>query len=58
MALSGSRLGIVSNELLDSPDRIIIGAALREDEDDPAILSLLDIAERHFASGESGEKSR
>jgi LysR family transcriptional regulator, benzoate and cis,cis-muconate-responsive activator of ben and cat genes len=48
MALAGSRLGLVSKELVDLPDRIIVGAALREDEDDPIIQTLLDIAERHF----------
>lgn len=48
MALSGARLGLVARELADLPDRIIVGAALREDEDDPVIQSLLDIAERHF----------
>jgi DNA-binding transcriptional LysR family regulator len=48
MALSGARLGLVSKELVELPDRIMIGAALREDEEDPMILSLLDLAERYF----------
>jgi DNA-binding transcriptional LysR family regulator len=53
-ALHGSRLGLVSSELLEQPERIIIGAALREDEDDPVILSLLDIADRHLSSRRRG----
>jgi DNA-binding transcriptional LysR family regulator len=53
-ALQGSRLGLVSNELLRQPERIIIGAALREDEDDPVVLSLLEIAERHLNSRRQG----
>jgi len=58
LALSGLRLGIVSNELKDLPDRIMIGAALRDDEDDPAVLSLLDVAQKHFASGKEGSRSK
>jgi DNA-binding transcriptional LysR family regulator len=54
MALSGSRLEVLSNELLDIPDRIIVGAALRQDEDDQLVLKLLDIAERHFSTGLRG----
>jgi DNA-binding transcriptional LysR family regulator len=53
-ALHGSRLGLVASELLKQPERIIIGAALREDEDDPVILSLLDIADRHLSSRRRG----
>ncbi len=49
-ALHGSRLGVVSNELPNQPERIIIGAALREDEDDPIVLSILDITNRHLTS--------
>jgi DNA-binding transcriptional LysR family regulator len=49
-ALFGSRLDIVSNELLKQPERIIIGSALREDEDDPVVLSLLEIARRQLDS--------
>jgi LysR family transcriptional regulator, benzoate and cis,cis-muconate-responsive activator of ben and cat genes len=53
-ALQGSRLGLVSSELLKQPERIIIGAALREDEDDPVVLSLLEIADRHLNSPRRG----
>ncbi|MGA2545992.1 MAG: LysR family transcriptional regulator [Rectinemataceae bacterium] len=53
-ALRGSRFGLISNELLKQPERIIIGAALREDEDDPVILSLLEIADRHLNSRRRG----
>ena len=42
----------------DLPDRIMIGAALRDDEDDPAVLSLLDVAQKHFASGKEGSRSK
>jgi DNA-binding transcriptional LysR family regulator len=47
-ALHGSSLALISNELLEQPERIIIGAALREEEDNPVILSLLDIADRYL----------
>jgi len=53
-ALHGSRLGIVSSELLGQSERIIIGPALREDEDDPVVLSLLEITERHLSSRRRG----
>jgi DNA-binding transcriptional LysR family regulator len=51
MALAGSHLGLLAKELVDLPDRIIVGAALRDDEDDPAIQSLIDIAAQHFQKG-------
>jgi len=51
LALSGSRLELVARELMDQPERIIVGAALRDDEDDPLVLSLLDIATRHLTAG-------
>jgi LysR family transcriptional regulator, benzoate and cis,cis-muconate-responsive activator of ben and cat genes len=57
MALSGSRLDLASQELLDQSESFVVGAALRDDEDDPLILSLLDIAEGHFEGGE-GELGR
>jgi DNA-binding transcriptional LysR family regulator len=50
LALSGSRLNLVSTELSSLPERIVVGAALREDEDDPLILSLVDAATRYFNS--------
>ncbi len=53
-SMRGSRLGIVAEELLGLTDRIVIGAALREEEDDPAVLSLLDIAQKHLTSPQSG----
>lgn len=51
MALSGSRLEVQSSELLDVPDRFVVGVALRQDEDDRLVLRLLEIAERHFSTG-------
>lgn len=53
-ALSGLRLDLRSNELPGPTDRIEIGVALRADEDDPVLMSLLEIADRHFSAGRKG----
>lgn len=47
-ALQGPHHGLVSKELLGLTDRIVIGVALREDEDEPAVLGLLDIVRKHL----------
>jgi DNA-binding transcriptional LysR family regulator len=53
-SLQGNRLDLASSELLKQPERIVIGAALREEEDDPVVLSLLEISERHLSSRREG----
>jgi DNA-binding transcriptional LysR family regulator len=59
LALSGSRLDLEAVELPPLPEPIIIGAALRADEDDPLLLSLLERTERRLrsASGEAASPS-
>jgi DNA-binding transcriptional LysR family regulator len=48
MALAGSRLGLQYGELPNNSERIVVGAAMREGEGDPVILSLLDNASSHL----------
>lgn len=48
LALSGSRLELEAIELPPLPEPLIIGAAVRADEDDSLVLSLLERTERHF----------
>ena len=57
-ALFGAHLDLRSSELLGPSDRIEIGVALREDEDDPVLTSLLEIARRHFSAGLKGIRPR
>jgi DNA-binding transcriptional LysR family regulator len=48
MAIGDSASGLVSWELVDLPERITLGAAIREDEDDRLIGNLVDIIEQGF----------
>jgi len=49
MAIGDASAGLVSWELVDLPERITLGAATREDEDDRLIGNLVEIIEQGFS---------